>query len=154
MYRIGPSDVFLPSDLRADADTLNAQVARVDGAVGGNENVSPDFTDGWTSFAQRWRAFYDGHWSGWLSSVSSALNDSNRDQLIAFETEFTAWAARAAREGAGISDPIYAPSTGAGDTLGAQAKAQFAGFPLPDVSTIGIIAAIVVAAYFVLKAKA
>jgi hypothetical protein len=150
-YRIGPSDFFTPGDLRADADTLNAQVGRIDAQVTGSEAVSPDFLDGWTAYISRWKAFYEDHWGGLFSSWLSAVNDANRDQLIAFEREAGAWATRAAQEGARIVDPIYAPSTGAQDTLGAHVGAQTAGLPSFDFSGAGLLVIALIAAYFVWK---
>jgi hypothetical protein len=154
-YRIGPSDFFTPGDLRADADTLNAQVGRVDAQVTGNEYVSPDFLDGWTAFIARWKAFYEDHWGGFFSSWLSAVNDSNRDQLIAFERDFGAWASRAASEGARIVDPIYAPSTGAGDTLGKHVDDQLKDLPSPGglFSSAAILVVVLVLGYFAWKAS-
>jgi len=145
-YRIGPSDFFTPGDLQADAATLDAQVTTLDAEIEGSEAASPAFVDQWNVWTQQWKAFRDEHFDGWFSSLFSALNDSNRDDLIRFEMQFSSFAKRAASFGADVVAPVD-PSTGSKDTLGHHIGDQAAG--LPSIST-GAIVTVAVAAIVVI----
>ena len=122
-YRIGPSDTFLPSDLAADAATLNGQMNALDKLDW--EKSSDEFFAAWNAFLQEWRGFYSSHFGGFFTNLETAVNDSNRDQLIQFETRFGGFAAQYKQEtGADVPGGVIAPSQGAQDTLGAQLRNQ------------------------------
>ena len=153
-YRIGPSDFFTPGDLKADADTLNGQVSDLDGQVEGNEDIDQDDTDAWTSWKAQWDAFYKSDFGGFFSSLLTALNDSNRDQLIQFETKFSTFASQFSSSGASVAGGVVQPSTGSKDTIGDQLKSQNLPDPtkiLPSSTTIIIVLALVVVALFIFK---
>lgn len=121
-YRIGPSDFFTSADLLADANTLNGQMNSLD-----NQDftkVSQSLFDGWNAFLQEWRKFYSDTFGGLFNT--SAWNDSNRDELISFETRFGAFVSQYQGETGGATLPggVVAPSTGSQDTLGAQIRNQ------------------------------
>jgi hypothetical protein len=125
-YRIGPSDApVLPSDLLADAATLNGQMNELDGTD--FANVSQATFDAWNAFLQEWRAFYSGTLGkgSWFSALAADLNDSNRDQLIQFENRFATFANQIqAQSGQQLPGGVVAASSGSGDTLGAQLANQ------------------------------
>jgi len=140
-YRVGPSDFFTPGDLSSDADTVNGQIAQLDAQIQGNELATGEFTDQWTHFEVDWRTFYQAHFGGFFSNLFSALNDSNRDDLIRYENQLAAFQASAAAFGASLIAPV-GPSSGSKDTIGDQLSAQ----GLPSKSTLivlGIIAVVV-----------
>lgn len=109
-YRVGPSSGFLglgtsftqllsgggapatfsPSDLQADADTLNGQVALLDAAFQAAGGVTPgsDLVNAWVLYQGDWAAFYADHFASWIDKQLTAWNDSNRDQLVQFEERF------------------------------------------------------------------
>ncbi len=144
-YRIGPSDFFLPGDLSADADTVNGQVAELDGQLAAL-NASPDFEDQWTHFETSWKGFYSDHFGGYVSTFLSAFNDSNRDDLIRYETQLADFQARAKQIGADLIAPV-GPSSGAGDTIGKQLGAQ----GLPSTTGLIVLAVAVIAVLIVWK---
>jgi hypothetical protein len=145
-YRIGPSDFFAPSDLAADAETVNGQIALLEPQVLTQAPV--DFVDQWTSFESSWRAFYADHFAGFFSKIFTAFNDSNRDQLIQFENQLGAFQDKAKDYGASLIGQVD-PSAGAGDNVGAQLGAQ--GLALPSLTTIVVVAGLVIVALFVWK---
>lgn len=150
-YRVGPSDFFTPGDLESDAATLDNQVEQLDAQVEGNEAVPPLFVDQWVAFQGQWKAFYADHFSGFFSSLFSALNDGNRDELVRYENQFQAFADKAASGwGAQVIAPVL-PSSGTKDTLGEHAKAQAAGLPLPSISSIVVLAVAAVVVLVVWK---
>lgn len=149
-YRIGPSDFFTPGDLTADANTVQAQVDVLHQLVNGNESVPPDFSDQWQAFETHWKGFYADHFGGFFSSWFSAFNDANRDELISYENQLQAFQAQAQGFGANIIDEV-GPSSGSGDTLGRQAGAQLAGFPLPSLSTVVVLAVVAIVAFVLWK---
>lgn len=122
-YRIGPSDFFTPGDLQADADTVQGQIDALDAELLGNFATPLDFSDQWSHFENDWKNFYTDHFGGFFSNLFSALNDSNRDDLVRYENQLAAFQTQAAGFGAKLIAPV-APSTGSQDTLGAQLKAQ------------------------------
>ncbi len=123
MYRIGPSDLFTPGDLLADANTLNGQMNALDSLD--MTKVSQSFFDGWNAFIQEWRTFYSTNFGSWFSAAEASVNDSNRDQLIQFETRFSSWATQYQTESGGaLPGGVVNVSTGAQDTLGAQIRNQ------------------------------
>jgi hypothetical protein len=134
-YRIGPSDLFTSDDLLADANTLNGQMNLLD-----NQDftgVSQSLFDAWNSFLQEWRTFYSGTFGGLFNT--SAWNDSNRDQLIQFETRFGTFASDYAGEtNTVLPGGVIAPSTGAQDTLGAQIRNQLQPL-IPSISMTNIL---------------
>lgn len=116
-YRIGPSDTFTPGDLKADADTLQSQIEALDTFVEGNDALDPAFVEQWVSFQGQWAAFYSDEFSGgFFSSLLTAINDGNRDQLISYENQFLALYKAAQPSGANLPN-VIAPSTGSGDSL-------------------------------------
>jgi hypothetical protein len=121
-YRIGPApDLFLSDDLAADALTLDGQIKSLDNQD--MTKVSASYFDGWNAFVSEWRRFYS---SVFLNSFFGAgWNDSNRDQLIQFETRFGTFAEQWAQQTAQVlPGGVVAPSTGNKDTLGDQLHAQ------------------------------
>jgi len=147
-YRIGPSDTFSGSDLKADADTLASQVASLDGFVEGNDTLSPAFVEQWVSFQGQWAAFYTEHFGGFFTNFFTALNDANRDQLISYENQFLALYSAAQSEGASLPN-VVAPSTGSGDSL----KNLFPTLPSAGGIT-GVLLAIAVVAIVIVVARA
>lgn len=145
-YRVGPSDFFTSGDLSADAQTVQSQVQILDSQLTGNELVPVDFADQWTSFERQWGAFYADHFSGFFSTLLTAFNDANRDDLIRYESQLAAFQERAAAFGAQNYAPV-GPSSGAKDNIGAQLAAQ----GLPSTTSILLIAAALVAVIVVLK---
>lgn len=151
-YRIGPSDVFTPGDLAADASTLDGQVDELDTQIEGNDQVDQNLQDQWTAFHAEWKAFYADHFGGFFSNLFTALNDSNRDQLIQEETKFANFYAQFKQLGvAGLAAGAVAPSAGSGDTIGAQVAAQV-GPEASSLATKGIvILVLVIIAIFVFR---
>jgi len=141
-YRIGPSDFFTAGDLEADASTLDGQVQALD-AVIATGNVPPDFDDSWLSWVTTWNSFRSDHFDGFFSGFFSALNDSNRDQLISFENQFQQWRSQAAGYGQTPAGPDIEPSTGAGDTFGKHVANQLGGLPSLSSFTWVIVAGVV-----------
>lgn len=142
-YRIGPSDFFTPGDLSADAETLQLQITLFDAQLA-EADVPTDFEDQWMLFETAWRGFYQAHFGGFFSSLFTAFNDSNRDDLIRYEHQFSDFQARAKGFGATLIAPV-SPSAGAGDTLGAQLAAQ----GLPGTGTLVILAVALIAVVLV-----
>jgi hypothetical protein len=145
-YRIGPSDFFTPGDLSADADTLNGQVEELDAQL--DEGDPPvEFQDQWTHYQTSWATFYKAHFGGFFSSLFTALNDANRDDLIRYETQFGDFQRQAKAYGAELVAPV-GPSSGSGDTIGRQLEAQ----GLPSTTTLVVLAAAVIAVLIAWKA--
>lgn len=125
-YRIGPSDFFTPGDLESDAKLLDGQIQAVDAQVQSNANVDATWMASWQTFKKAWDDFYGSNFSGWFSSLFAAFNDSNRDDLVRYETQFQQWYQDAQGFGAALpAGALTAPSTGSGDTIGKQIAAQF-----------------------------
>lgn len=142
-YRIGPSDFFTPGDLRADASTLDGQVQALDKVISVG-NVPPDFSDTWLSWLNSWNAFRSDHFDGFFSGFFSALNDSNRDELISFERQFQQWRSQTAGFGQTPPGPDIEPSEGAGDTFGKHVANQLGGLPSASSFTWLLVAGAVV----------
>lgn len=101
-YRVGPSDFFTPGDLHADADTLNGQVDALDAVYeSGGGDPSADLQDAWARFTAQWHAFYRSAFGSFWDDLATAVNNSNRDQLIQYEQRFEAL--RVQMASAGIS---------------------------------------------------
>ncbi len=151
-YRVGPSDFFMPGDLEADAQTLDAQVEQLDAQIEGNTAASEFFVDQWVSWQGQWKAFLANNFGGFFSSLLSSLNDSNRDDLIRYENQFAAFASQASGFGASVIGQV-APSTGSQDTIGAQLKQQTKDAPslLPSVTTLVVLAVAAVVVLVVWK---
>ena len=144
-YRIGPSDFFTPSDLLADANTLNDQINRLNDQNW--DKPSQGLYDGFQAFLSEWRKFYSdmGFWS--------ALNNGNRDQLVQMETRFGVFVSKYEQE-SGVEVPdVVSPSSGTQDGLGQQLRNQLQPL-LPAVNMTYVIIAIILGAivYFVGKA--
>lgn len=151
-YRIGPSDFFTPGDLKADADTLNTQVDELDAQVEGNEAIDSTLMDQWTAFHQAWKAFYSSQFGGFFTNLLTALNDSNRDQLIQYEKTFANFATQLQQQGAAqIAGGVVEPSSGSGDTLSAQLNQQLGGEASGLATKVIVIAALLVVALFIWK---
>jgi hypothetical protein len=154
-YRIGPSDTFTGGDLKADADTLNGQVEDLDGQTEGNESLQPSDVEQWVSWQGKWAAFYANDFGGTVTNLLTALNDSNRDQLIQYEKDFANFATTFASSGITLAGGVVQPSTGSGDTLGAQLAQQLKGLDpagiLPSSTTVIIVLVLIVAALFIFK---
>lgn len=144
-YRVGRSDVFLPGDLAADADTVKAQAEAFDNAMDGNTASPESWFDAWNLWLSQWRAFYKSNFSGgFISQIATALNDSNRDELVRYEDQLESWISDGAQYG--ITLPTggrVTPSTGSGDSIGNQLKA----IGLPDLNTLALIVTVVGGAY-------
>jgi hypothetical protein len=147
-YRIGPSDIFSGGDLSADADTLDGQVNQLDNQMDGNEEIPQPLFDAWNVWLATWRGFKTDHFGGFLSNTLTALNDSNRDQLIAYENGFIDFAGKMQAYGVGLAGPIVQPSTGAKDTLADQLKNQLG----LSTTSIGLIVVGLVVLIIVWKA--
>lgn len=145
-YRIGPSDFFTPGDLSADADTLNGQIELLDEQLGDGDPPL-EFQDQWTHFQGSWATFYNEHFGGFFSSLFTALNDANRDDLIRYENQFTDFERSAKAYGAELVAPV-GPSSGSKDTLGDHLTAQ----GLPSSTTLVVIAVALVAVLIAWKA--
>ncbi len=91
-YIVGPSSLFTPSDLKADADTLQAQVLSLSSQME-TAQLPQNIQDAWALFVGQWRPFYDGNFGGFFRNLFTSLNDGNRDQLVQFETRFASIAA-------------------------------------------------------------
>jgi hypothetical protein len=140
-YIVGPASLFTPSDLAADASTLDGQVQALDGQVEGNDSVDPGWLNQWIAFQGAWAAFYYQDFGGALTNLVTSLNDSNRDQLIQYENTFQQLYASSGQQ---LSN-VVSPSTGSQDSL-----SNLLGLPkLPSSSTVTtwliVIAVIVVA---------
>jgi hypothetical protein len=116
-YRIGPSDTFTPGDLAADADTLDGQISVLDLASDGNEGVTEQLFTTWDLWKLKFRAWKADNFGGFLSDLTTALNDSNRDQLVAYENEFVNFAQQFQAAGVQIPGSIVQPSSGSQDGL-------------------------------------
>jgi hypothetical protein len=148
-YRIGPSDVFSPGDLQADANTLDTQVEILDAQIEGNTAVPADYVDQWVAFQGQWKAFYANEFSGYFSALLASFNDANREQLIAYEKQFAAFASKSGSFGAQVIAPVE-PSTGAKDTLGDLLKNQ--GLPsLPSTTSVVVVIVAIIIALVVWK---
>lgn len=124
-YRIGPSDFFTPGDLEADAKVLDGQMQALDAVVSANSAIPASWLASWKSFKTAWDAFNGDHFSGWFSSFGSALNDSNRDELIRYEDQFEQWLSDAGGYASSLpAGSVTVPSTGSGDTLSKQLDQQ------------------------------
>jgi len=141
-YRIGTGDVFLPSDLAADADTLDAQVNALDGAMDGNEAMPESWFDSWNAFVVQWRKFKKDHFGGFLSNLATAFNDDNRDQLVSFERSFQTWADQAAGYGIQIGGGVFQEAEPPHTNILPE---------LPSSGTVMIILVLVIVAAVVLK---
>lgn len=135
-YRIGPSDFFLPGDLAADAATVDGQITELDELLD-DAGAPAEFADQWLYFHNAWSGFYSDHFGGFFSNLVSALNNSNRDDLIRYENQLAAFQAQARTFGAEQVAPV-APSTGTKDTLGDHLNAQ--GLPSAVSLTVLLVA--------------
>lgn len=68
-----------PSELKAAADRINAEVQAIDDAIDGNEAIPQALFDSWNAFWSRWKAFYNQNfdspvWS-WLTTRLGSLAD-------------------------------------------------------------------------------
>jgi hypothetical protein len=154
MYRIGPSDVFSPSDLQADAKTLDGQVATLDAAIDGNQSIPQDQWDTFTIWESDWKKFRSSTFDGWFDSFLASWNDSNRDQLIAFENQFITWQKTFASSGVAFPGPVVQPSTGSGDTLGNHLGNQLKNAGLPSLGSITVLVVVLVVGFIVYKVVA
>ena len=149
-YRVGRSDFFLPGDLKADADALNAQVHQLDDALQENTAAPASWFDSWNAWYAAWWSFYKSTFEGgYISNLLTALNDSNRDELVSHEEQFETW--RKEAEGYGTSLPggsQVSPSAGSGDSFANHLKA----LGLPSLETIGLVLGIGVSVYILWKA--
>lgn len=152
-YRIGPSDTFTGGDLEADAQTLDGLVEGLDAQIEGSTAFPSTFVDQWVAWQGQWKTFFTSNFGGFFTDFLTALNDSNRDQLIQFETRFNDFSTQAKGYGADTVAPVL-PSTGSGDTLGAALKTQLSGASslLPSATTLVVVAVAIVLVLVVWKA--
>lgn len=68
-----------PSELKAAADRINAEVQAIDDAIDGNNDIPEALFDSWNSFWSRWKAFYNENFSSpvwsWLTTRLGSLSD-------------------------------------------------------------------------------
>jgi len=142
-YRIGPSDFFTSADLLADAKTLNGQINALNNANW--DRPSQALFDGFQGFLSEWRGFYSDTFGGLFNF--SALNNSNRDQLIQYESRFNTFAAEyASQTGNALPGGVIAPSTGTKDTFADHFKAQLQPLiPQFDIGNVLIVVGLVAA---------
>lgn len=143
-YRVGPSDFFLPGDLKADADTLDAQVMLLDDSTTANALIAGDWLDSWVAWMNGWKRF-------WADVGFFSITNGTRDQLISFELQFQSWYQQAQQQGAHTSGPLIQPSDGTGATLGKQAAAQLKDLPLPSTTSIIVIAVLLLGLFVASK---
>jgi hypothetical protein len=152
-YRIGPSDFFTPGDLKADADTLNGQVDELDAQIEGNDAIDQTLVDQWTAFHQTWKAWYASQFGGFFTNLVTALNDANRDQLIQYEKTFANFAQQLQQQNnLQLAGGVIQPSSGSGDTIGAQVSQQLGGADVSGLATkVIVVAVLLVVALFIWK---
>jgi hypothetical protein len=137
-YRIGPSDFFNGTDLQADGATLNDQVNRLDGLIkDAGTKVSDDTWNAWVDYVKQWRDFY----SNTLPGFFVALNDSNRDQLIQFESRLQSFVGQYQNETGGNVSDVVAVSSGTKDGIGDLLKNQLQPF-LPSLNMTYVLIAV------------
>jgi hypothetical protein len=149
-YRVGPSDFFTPGDLASDADKLDSQIKAFDIAIDGNYQIPNDLWDSWMGFYAEWKGFFSETFkgNGFLGNLGVALNDSNRDELIAFERRFESFADAMAPFGGKLPDGARTrPSTGSGDSF----SKHLEGLGLPSLPTLAAVGAVIVAGVVVWK---
>lgn len=148
-YRVGRSDFFTPGDLDADAQTVNAQVDAFDNAMDGNTISPQDWFDAWNVWLAQWRYFFKDKFSGgYLSDIATALNDSNRDDLVRYETQLEEWIKQGTDYGIGLPPGSrVTPSSGSGDSIDNHLK----GIGLPDLNTIALLVTVLGGAYALWK---
>jgi hypothetical protein len=68
-----------PSELKAAADRIDAEIRAMDDAIDGNEEIPQPIWDSWSSFWARWKAFYNSNFSSpvwsWLTTRLGDLSD-------------------------------------------------------------------------------
>jgi hypothetical protein len=142
-YRIGPSDFFTSGDLLADANTLNDQVNRLNDQFHSGTTVSDDLWNAWADFIQQWRGYYSDTFGGVFGGFFAAFNDSNRDQLIQFETRFQNFVIEYQDQTRTSVPDVVAVSSGTKDNIGEQLRNQLQ--PLvPSVNMTYVLIALVI----------
>lgn len=144
-YRIGPSDFFTSADLLADAKTLNGQINALDSA---NWDKPPeDLFASWNAFLSEWRGFYSTVFGGFFGNWS-AINNSNRDQLVQFEERFQTFSQQYQQAtGRALPGGVVAPSSGTKDGLGDHLLNQLQPLiPSLDIGNVAIVVGVVGAA--------
>lgn len=147
-YRIGPSDFFSPSDLAADADTLDRQMKAFDLAIDGNDAIPQSLWEAWLAFYAEWTGFKHDNFGGFFTNLATAANDSNRDALIAYERRFESIAADIRPYGGQLPEVARVrPSTGSGDSV----SKHLEGLGLPSLPTLAALGGVIVAAIVLWK---
>lgn len=150
-YRVGRSDFFTPADLADDATTLNAQIEQLDTLLDGNTAAPQAWFDSWGSFVAQWKGFYNRTFAGngFFGNLFTALNDSNRDELVSYEDRFDTWAKDAQQYGGGLPEGNRTTvSQGSGDSIDNQLKK----LGLPSLGTVAIVLVALTAAVIAWKA--
>jgi len=144
-YRVGRSDFFTPGDLAADAQTLDNQVDLLDAQLNTDTGSAPQsWLDSWHAFFASWKAFYasDFQGNGFFGNLFTALNDSNRDELVSYEDRFDTWANDAKNYGAELpGGSRVTTSEGSGDSIGNQLK----NLGLPSTGSLTLLIGVVAA---------
>ena len=143
-YRVGASDFFFPGDLKADADTLDAQIMTLDDSTTANPLIAGDWLDSWLAWMNGWKRF-------WVDVGFFSITNGTRDQLISYESQFAAWYQQAQQQGASTPGPLIEPSDGTGATFGKHAAKQLEDLPLPSLTSIIIIAALLLGLFIASK---
>lgn len=120
-YRIGPADFFIGADLKADAETLDAQVEGLAKVVDATsvDDIGEDLKSSWNTFYAAWFNYFQDTYknqSG-FEAFLNALNDGNRDQLIQYEERFADLHSKLAAKGVDSAAVNVAVSLGAPDTV-------------------------------------
>lgn len=81
--------LVLPAEIMAEADKLDADMRRVNGAVSASGDST--FQAGWGAFYGKWRDYYDSLTgvTGWLSRLMSA--EAVRSTIPEYRTQLAAW---------------------------------------------------------------
>lgn len=125
-YRIGPTGLFTPGDLHADADTLNGQIQALDDAKSSHGGRLSPTSIAFLKFLNEWNQFYYNTFGGFFDDLAAALNNDNRDQLIQFENRFQVFASDLSKEGIVVPGGIIQTPKGDGGLFG-PVKDLFAG---------------------------
>jgi len=117
-YRLGPTGLYTPGDLHADADTLHDQVLALDDALSAHGGRLSPTGIGFLQFENEWNQFYANNFGGFFQDLVTAANDGNRDQLIQFEQRFQTFASDLSQEGVSIPGGVIQTPAGDGGIFG------------------------------------
>jgi hypothetical protein len=153
--------LFTGGDLYADAKTLNAQVQGFDRLIeslpNSDKRASDDLLQSWYSFTAQFNPYFRDTWqdNGTLANFLEALNNSNRDQLIQWETRFADLVAQFKAVGISSTSVDVAVSLGAPSFL-TKVIGSIDGFAqryLPWGLGFGTLLLLILIAWFFVKPK-